>query len=263
MADRFEPIMGLQQGSEEYEIMRAVQRAHADNQRLRLANANNPGAIAELDRRDAALQQQWDSLLQRPAVANLLRAQQENTARANESQALTERIRQFVASLSGTPDANDPVVRGIASSGVDYAQGLMQQSGMSGGGISRVAELARMKMMSPYLQQRAQLAMQGMGLLNNRELGIEEMRMKADELNANRDAMRYGANQNMGAGAGSGIGTVVGGGLTALALTNPVTAPLAPFIMPATAAFGSGVGGMTAGSPTVRKYNSPYGSGGY
>lgn len=136
---------------------------------------------------------------------------------AAAKQSINDKINAFINEMKGAPSAGDPVMRQLQHSG-------QQAAGMASGraGISARSGLAGVQAASvtqanvlPYLQQRQQLYSQGLGLLNQRDLGLGALEQGWQQLQNSQANAAWAAQQNqnqaLGSALGTGLGAVVGG----------------------------------------------------
>lgn len=182
---------------------------------------------------------------------------------------LTERISAYVRAMQGDPSPDDPVMKGLAAQGADAGQQAYGGWGAGGGGLGRLSNVAAQRLSLPYLQQRQQNALQGMQLLNQRDIGLGQLQQGANEMDLRRQQMQYGMAQgNFGAAQNNGgtAGSIVGGMLGAIPgiALAPLTGGASLGLIGAGAGIGSGVGKSTAQWGGGRGWGgSGYGSGGY
>lgn len=174
-------------------------------------------------------------------------------------QSLRERIQQYVDGLQGDVSPNDPIMQGLTRAGVDAGQQASAGWGGGSGGISRLSDVAARRMALPYLQQRAGLAAQGMGLLSQTELGLGHLQQGADSLQLQRDQFNrqnqmqdFAAQQQQDMAPWNAIGGLLGlGGGIASAFVPQIGAAGAmralPYLMQGGSTFFGGLG--ASGTP--------------
>lgn len=183
-----------------------------------------------------------------------------------QNDAISARLWETIQGLQSNPE-NDPYARQLGSMGANYAQRDAAARGIEGGLSGLNVQQGANQAIAPYLFQRQQLAMQGLGALNSRDLG--QMQNAIALLNAQNQAtsfqneaarQNYAAQQNQGAGVGSAIGGALGalGGGLLTAVTGGAAAPAIPGLIAGGSALGGGIGGMSSGGrpPTMGGYYS-------
>lgn len=131
--------------------------------------------------------EKYNSFLQSKNIAAESAAAE--TAKDQETQkraSLSEQIQQFIDTMTGPSRADDPVRRALVQAGTDAAQMSAGSAGVRGGLANTAAASMVQANLVPYEAQRAQLAQQGLGLLNNRELGIGQLQLGAAQLEQQR-----------------------------------------------------------------------------
>jgi hypothetical protein len=200
-------------------------------------------------------------------------------AKMKQRQGLTDWITKFTQSMGGTPDMSDPVFRGLTNAGMAAGSSQAGQNGIRVGrgglGELAIAQSAQNAAL-PYLQQRRQMELQGLGLLNNREATNEQLDQSAYRLDlqaqdmqnnmagqdwARRDNEALANGQSLGSTLG-GIGGAVVGGI-ATAATGGAAAPLIPGLIQGGSSLGAGWGGASVTRPQMPKMKPyrPYTSG--
>lgn len=199
------------------------------------------------------------------AKARAEKAQQDKNLAEQDRQrgALTSRIEEFVNMLQQAPGMNDPVYAGLVNAGRAEAGRWMGQSGVRGGLADLASAEAAQRTALPYLANRQNLAASGLGLLNQREMGLgqldqnwAQLNLQAQQMN-NQNAMAEFAQQKNNAQAtGSTIGGALGlgAGLVATAATGGAAAPLIAPLTAGGSALGGGIGGMTSPGYNPRPY---------
>jgi hypothetical protein len=187
---------------------------------------------------------------------------------------LTDWIKNFTQSLGRPVDMNDPVFASLSNLGAARASMNVGASGIrvGRGGLGELAiQQGSMNAVQPYLQQRRQMEMQGLGMLDTNQRGNEALRQGAYGLNLQRQQMQNNINQQMYGGqadAAGGVGGAIGGALGALGTAGlamipgvgPAIATAAgPGLIKGFSSVGAGAGMGSVQRPT---YSSPrpYGS---
>lgn len=191
-----------------------------------------------------------------------------------ERQNLTKWMTEFTQSLGRPLDMNDPVFASLSKLGAARASMGVGQSGIrvGRGGIGELGiQQGAMNAAMPYAQQRQQMYQQGLGMLDQRDRGIESLRQGAYGLNLQQQMMQNQANAQMygqQADAAGGTGGMWGGAFGALATAGLAAIPVAGPAIAAAAGPGlvggfSKVGaGMGMNSVQRPQYTAPrpYGS---
>ena len=179
---------------------------------------------------------------------------------------LTTQIQGFVDSMLGKvdpvtgqrvgADPNDPVRLSLLQAGTDAAQMSAAQGGLSGDSTlagTQAASVAQQNL-APYEAQKKSLGLQGLSLLNQRDIGLGQLQQgwagldqgQQNISNAAADA-KWAGEQNQRQAIGSAIGGTLG------------TVAGAYFGMPslgqAGASLGGGIGGATG--PSSPSYTQP------
>lgn len=187
---------------------------------------------------------------------------------------LTKWITEFTQSLDRPLDMNDPVFAGLSKLGAARASMGVGQSGIrvGRGGIGELGiQQGAMNAAMPYAQQRQQMHQQGLGMLDQRDRGIESLRQGAYGLNLQRQMMQNQANAQMygqQADSAGGTGGMWGGFLGALGTAGLAAIPgvgpaIATAVGPGLISGGSKLGaGAGMGSVQRPTYSAPraYGS---
>ena len=189
---------------------------------------------------------------------------------------LTKWITEFTQSMGRPVDMNDPVFASLSNMGSARASMGVGASGIrvGRGGLGEAAiQQGANAAVTPYLQQRRQMELQGLGMLDQRQQGIERLQQGAQGLEMQRIAMQNGINQQQygqQADAAGGQGGIWGGALGALAgaglavATGGATAAAIPGMIQGGSQLGAGVGMGGVQRPqlsTPRPYGS-FGGGG-
>ena len=163
-----------------------------------------------------------------------------------------DQLAKFVASYrTSIYDVSGKIIDPIALQMTKSAAGLGAQAaygaGGEGGMTGAAAQQNAQGALNQYEQYRQQMAMQGLGLQNNRDLSLRQLAEQGRQFDAGA-AMQDQANQyNHNKGIGSligGIGGAVVGGIATIA-TAGAAAPLVPGLMAGGSAIVGGLGGMT------------------
>lgn len=184
---------------------------------------------------------------------------------------LTKWITEFTQSMGRPVDMNDPVFASLSNMGSARASMGVGQSGIrvGRGGLGEAAiQQGANAAVTPYLQQRQSMYQQGLGMLDSRQRGIEQLQQGAYGLNLQQQQMRNGINQQQygqAADAAGGAGGIWGGVLGGLAgaglaaATGGATAAAIPGMIQGGSQLGAGIG---AGGVQRPQYQSPrpYGS---
>lgn len=203
--------------------------------------------------------EEWDGTPQGQASA----AAASGGGTAGSTDVINDDLYKWVQSMSGQVDPNDPVVRGLEATGTNAAQRDARNRGVYGGLSGLNVQAGAQQAVQPYLQQRPQLALQGLSALSQRDLGLRNISLQ--ELQAKNAAIAqqnaaaagdFGQQQNSAASIGSVLGGAVGA-VGALYTGNPG-------LIGAGASLGGGLGAMSAGSgPTMQGFKSRPGYTGY
>lgn len=171
----------------------------------------------------------------------------EEAAKRND---VNSRIQSFIDSMTGPSDPNDPVRRALIQAGTDAAQASAGSSGVRGGLANTAAASMVQANITPYETQRAQLRGQGVDLLSRYDLGLQQVQLGYDQLEAQQRAAEQQRldmlAQNSYAGEMArrqGIGAAIGTGLGALGFIGGPA--LGAATMAAGGAIGGSLGGMT------------------
>ena len=191
-----------------------------------------------------------------------------------ERQNLTKWMTEFTQSLGRPLDMNDPVFASLSKLGAARASMGVGASGIrvGRGGIGELGiQQGAMNAAMPYAQQRQSMYQQGLGMLDQRDRGIESLRQGAYGLNLQQQQMQNQVNAQMygqQADAAGGTGGMWGGAFGALATAGLAAIPVAGPAIAAAAGPGlvggfSKVGaGMGMNSVQRPQYTAPrpYGS---
>lgn len=191
-----------------------------------------------------------------------------------ERQNLTKWMTEFTQSLGRPLDMNDPVYASLSKLGAARASMGVGASGVrvGRGGIGELGiQQGAMNAALPYAQQRQQMLQQGLGMLNQRDIGLEQLRQGAYGLNLRQQQMQNDVNQQMygqQADSAGGVGGAIGGALGALGTAGLAMIPgvgpaIATAVGPGLISGGSKIGaGAGMGSVQRPTYSAPrpYGS---
>lgn len=162
---------------------------------------------------------------------------------------VTNRINKFLADL----DPNSPQTqamyqyiqkRGQATQGAASARAGLGSvgSGQGGGGLSAYGQqMVQGDLANKYDLQRKSLQAQGVGLLNQRDLGLKGLEQGYMQMQNQQQEQAWAAKQNQA----QGIGAAIGGGLGALGFIGGPA--LGAATMAGGAALGGGLGGLATG----------------
>jgi hypothetical protein len=186
----------------------------------------------------------------------------------NENDVRRERInaqlQAFADELGRGVDMSDPVFAGLIRAGQAEAGARINQTGVRGGLADLTTAEAAQRTSLPYLAQRQGMRQQALGMIANRDMGLEQLdqgwaglNMQAQQMN-NQNAMQQWAqgknnNQAMGSMVGGGVGLL--GGLVATAATGGAAAPLIPALVSGGSALGAGGFGMTSPTYSPQPYS--------
>lgn len=191
-----------------------------------------------------------------------------------ERQNLTKWMTEFTQSLGRPLDMNDPVFASLSKLGAARASMGVGQSGIrvGRGGIGELGiQQGAMNAAMPYAQQRQQMYQQGLGMLDQRDRGIESLRQGAYGLNLQQQQMQNQVNRQMygqQADAAGGTGGMWGGllgalgtaGLAAIPGVGPAIATaVGPGLISGSSKLGAGAGMGSVQRPTYSAPR-PYGS---
>lgn len=193
---------------------------------------------------------------------------------AQERANLTKWMTEFTQSLGRPLDMNDPVFASLSKMGAARASMGVGASGIrvGRGGLGEAAiQQGANNAVTPYLQQRQSMYQQGLGMLDSRNRGLEQLRQGAYGLNLQQQQMQNQVNQQMygqQADSAGGVGGAVGGafgalGTAGLALIPGVGPAIAAAAGPGLIKGGSSIGaGMGMNSVQRPTYSAPrpYGS---
>lgn len=202
-------------------------------------------------------------------------ADQANAARTQQRGDVTKQIQDFINRMnqpSVGPDGKiiDPVVKQLATMGMNTGMQGANDRGIAGGAASSAGRAMAEANSLPYLQQKNQLAQQGIGMLANQQAsnesldqGLERLRqgaygldLTAKGMNDQQQMNAYGQKVAGAQGIGGMIGGAIGGiGAGIFSGGNPAAIGAG---LSAGASIGGGIGGQTAGSaPSLAPYK-PY-----
>jgi hypothetical protein len=189
-----------------------------------------------------------------------------------QRQQVTNQLQRYFEMLnSPVQDAQgnytDPLAKQLVDTGVAVGQKEATDRGIGGALGSTAAMSSAQTALQPYLAQRVQLAGQALQVINQRDLGLEDQRLKADELELQRVGMENDKQSSMWQAQqknGQAIGSAIGAGVGALGfIGGPV---LGAATVAGGSALGAGFGGMAAGGsgPTLSspRFKNASGNGG-
>lgn len=183
---------------------------------------------------------------------------------------LTDRISRFVEALGQPIGMENPIFASLVNMGRSRAS---QQVGASGVRVGRggLGELAIQQgvnqSVTPYLQQREQMQMQGLGLLNNMQIsdeqlaqGAYQLEMQRQQIDNNAAMQRYATGKDQAGGLGGTFGALGGAALGTIltAATGGAAAPAIPGLISGGSAVGAGWGQMGVQAPRLPSMR-PYG----
>jgi len=189
-------------------------------------------------------------------------------AQAAKDKEFGDQLAKFVASYrTSIYDVSGKIIDPIALQMTKSAAGLGAQAaygaGGEGGMTGAAAQQNAQGALNQYEQYRQQMAMQGLGLQNNRDLSLRSLQEQGRQFDAGAamqdQANQYNQNKSIGSLIG-GIGGAVAGGIATIA-TGGAAAPLIPGLMAGGSALGGGLGGMTVPSSGA-SYRPSAGTGG-
>jgi hypothetical protein len=170
---------------------------------------------------------------------------------APDPNSIDAQIQAYINGLQG-PATNDPVYQSLYQSGNAQGQQQASQAGIQGGYSQLMGQRSAGAAALPYLQQRQNLALQGMSLLNQRDIGLKQYGLNALQVQNGITQQNYGMAQNQAAGPlSAGLGLV---GTLASAYTG------VPGLGAAGSSLGAGLGASTVQAPTLQSVPG-YGSG--
>lgn len=198
-------------------------------------------------------------------------APQGPTPEDQERKRISDWIAAFTQEMSRDVGPGDPMFDSLTKLGAARASMGVGASGVrvGRGGLGELAiQQGAMNATQPYVMQRKGMAQQGLGMLDQRDRGLESLRQGAQGLELQRtalqnqlDAQRYGAQADAAGGLGGTLGglggAVLGGVLTAA--TGGAAAPAIPGLIAGGSQLGAGWGQMGVQRPQYRNYR-PYGS---
>jgi len=177
---------------------------------------------------------------------------------------INAQLQAFADELGRGVDMSDPVFAGLIRAGQAEAGARINQTGVRGGLADLTTAEAAQRTSLPYLAQRQGMRQQALGMIANRDMGLEQLdqgwaglNMQAQQAN-NQQAMQQWAqgknnNQAMGSMVGGGVGLL--GGLVATAATGGAAAPLIPALVSGGSALGAGGFGMTSPAYSPQPYS--------
>jgi hypothetical protein len=196
--------------------------------------------------------------------------QQGPTPEDQERNALTKWIQDFTTEMSRDVGPGDPMFDSLQRLGASRASMGVGASGIrvGRGGLGELAiQQGAMNATQPYLMQRKQMAQQGLGMLDQRDRGIEQLRQGAYGLNLQQQALdnniamqKYGQQADAAGGVGGTIGGILGGvaGGIATIATGGAAAPLIPGLIAGGSSIGAGIGQSSVRRPGLQSPR-PYG----
>lgn len=165
--------------------------------------------------------------------------------------AINNQLSAFIKRMQSPLDYNDPEVKRLMDLGAGVAERQAAGAGIQGGMSVANSRQAALNSTAPLEAGRRQLALQGMQVLSNRDIGLREQSLKEMEMKNAALQGNYAARQN----ESTSVGSVVGGIIGAIpgAILAPYTGGASLGLIGAGAAIGGGIGGMSAGSaPSMR-----------
>lgn len=163
---------------------------------------------------------------------------------------LNRELVSFINQMHGAPSSNDPVMRGLTNAGQSAAEQSAGARGIEGGMSGAMNQFGAQAAAAPYLQNRQNLALQGMQTLNQRDLGLRAAGLAQLQAQNSASAANFGSAQNNGANIGGLIGSTAGGVLSAV---YPQYSAAFSQLGKLGAGAGGIVGGATAGgTPTIQ-----------
>ena len=188
-----------------------------------------------------------------------------NEKQQNEAEraGITRQLQEFVTGLQRpiqNPDGSyaDSIAQQLARSGATSAGSAARNQGLGGGISVAAAQQGTQAALLPYLQQRKQMEMQGLGMVNNRDISLGQLRQGATSLQLqaaqqqNQAAMSQWADQR---DKDQAFGTIVGGGLGFIGSGGN------PAVAKATGQIGGSITGSMSGPPPT--YRGPFSGGIY
>lgn len=205
-------------------------------------------------------------------VAPVLNTEEEKIAK--ERGDITNWIKTFTEEMSRDLGPGDPMFDSLSKLGAARASMGVGQSGIrvGRGGLGELAiQQGAQNAVMPYQMQRKQMAQQGLGLLDQRDRGLESLRQGASQLGMMQTQMnnqlleqQYGREADAAGGTGGFLGGLAGGaaGLIATAATGGAAAPAIPGLISGGASIGAGWGQQSVRRPTYQTAR-PYKFGSY
>lgn len=149
--------------------------------------------------------------------------QQEGAKVQADMQRVTAEIQRFRDMLSqpiqdSYGNYKDSIAQQLAYAGQQRAQ-QVAGAGMRGGISPQIAQATTQSALLPYLQQRQQNLMQTDQLLNNRQMGLEQLRQGWAGIQNSQAQQQWAAQMNQAQGGAGMVGGVIGavaGGLSPL-----------------------------------------------
>lgn len=197
-------------------------------------------------------------------------SQQGPTPEDQERNALTKWIQDFTTEMSRDVGPGDPMFDSLQRLGASRASMGVGASGVrvGRGGLGELAvQQGAMNATQPYVMQRKQMAQQGLGMLDQRDRGIEQLRQGAYGLSLQQQALdnniamqKYGQQADAAGGVGGTIGGILGGvaGGIATIATGGAAAPLIPGLIAGGSSIGAGIGQSSVQRPGLQSPR-PYG----
>lgn len=134
----------------------------------------------------------------------------------SQLQRLFEMLNAPVINPDGT--TSDPIAKQLVATGTNVAQGEATRRGIGGPAAGTAAMTSAQTSLAPYLQHRLDLAGQVASVINQRDLALEDQRLKADQLSLSALAMdnaakgeRWSALQNQAQAMFGAVGGIAGG----------------------------------------------------
>ena len=189
----------------------------------------------------------------------------------DEQARISDWIKQFTEEMSRNVGPGDPMFDSLQRLGAARASTGVGASGVrvGRGGLGELAiQQGAMNATQPYVMQRKQMAQQGLGLMDQRDRGLESLRqgaaglqMQATGLNNQLMQQQFGQQQDAAGGVGGFIGGALGalGGGIATVATGGAAAPLIPGLIAGGSQVGAGFGQMGVPRPQMQSYR-PYGA---
>jgi hypothetical protein len=124
--------------------------------------------------------------------------------------AINAKLAAFIQSVSGSLDPNDPIARTLQQYGAGAAGTAAANAGIKGGMSVAASEQGANAALLPYLQQRKQLELQGVGALSQRDLALRQAALQELQMKNQASAANFAMQQNQLASVGSAVGGVLG-----------------------------------------------------